>query len=180
MQKQQWTRNGRSSKQFQPGILNKMKSKKEVILEAQRDKKKVHFASLMDICHLKNSELEPKFQKYNGRVVLRGDIVKDDSGTYAVFTEKGSRQMTAAKVMDVIARLPDCDGQAADAVSAYTQVKHGERSQITQNSEVRMSTHLDTSAATQMAKIVVKRRSDDTCMGIRLQDSYGKDSSKDY
>ena len=25
--------------------------------------------------------------------------------------------------MDVIARLPDCDGQAADAVSAYTQVK---------------------------------------------------------
>ena len=31
--------------------------------------------------------------------------------------------MTAAKVMDVIARLPDCDGQAADAVSAYTQVK---------------------------------------------------------
>ena len=31
--------------------------------------------------------------------------------------------MTAAKVMDVIARLPDCDGQAADAVSVYTQEK---------------------------------------------------------
>ena len=31
--------------------------------------------------------------------------------------------MTAAKVMDLIARLPDYDGQAADAVSAYTQVK---------------------------------------------------------
>ena len=79
----------------------------------------------MDRCHLKNSELEPKFQKYKGRVVLRGDIVKDDSGAYAVFTEQGSSasQMTAAKVMDVIARLPDCDGQAADAVSAYTQVK---------------------------------------------------------
>ena len=29
------------------------------ILEAQRDKKKVHFAALMDICHLKNAELEP-------------------------------------------------------------------------------------------------------------------------
>ena len=38
--------------------------------------------------------------------------------------ERGVRtpQMTA-KVMDVIARLPDCDGQAVDAVSAYTQVK---------------------------------------------------------
>ena len=27
------------------------------------------------------------------------------------------------KVMDVFARLPDCDRQAADAVSMYTQVK---------------------------------------------------------
>ena len=31
--------------------------------------------------------------------------------------------MTAVKVMDVISRLLGCDGQAADAVSAYTQVK---------------------------------------------------------
>ena len=31
-----------------------------------------------------------KHQKYKGRVVLRGDIVKDDSGSYAVFTEHGS------------------------------------------------------------------------------------------
>ena len=51
--------------------------------------------------------------------MLRGDIVKDDSGAYAAFTEHGSSasQMTAAKVMNVIARLPDCDGQAADAVT---------------------------------------------------------------
>ena len=31
--------------------------------------------------------------------------------------------MTAAKIMDIISRLPGCDGQAADAVSAFTQVK---------------------------------------------------------
>ena len=31
--------------------------------------------------------------------------------------------MTAAKVMDIISRLPGCDGQAADAVSAETKVK---------------------------------------------------------
>ena len=31
--------------------------------------------------------------------------------------------MTAAKVMDIILRLPGCSGQAADAVSAKTQVK---------------------------------------------------------
>ena len=86
---------------------------------------KVHYASLMDICHLKNAELETKHQKYKGRVVLRGDIVKDVSGSYAVFTEQGSSasQVTAAKVMDIISRLPGCAGQAADAVSACTQVK---------------------------------------------------------
>ena len=51
--------------------------------------------------------------------------MKDDSGSYAVFTERGSSasQMTAAKIMDIISRLPGCDGQAADAVSGYTQVK---------------------------------------------------------
>ena len=52
--------------------------------------RKVHFASLMDLCHLKNSELEPQLQKYNGRVVLRGNTVKDDSGSRAVFTPQGS------------------------------------------------------------------------------------------
>ena len=105
--------------------LTKVRSKKEVIDEARTSSAKVHFTSLMDICHLKNAELEAKHQKYKGRVVLRGDIVKDDSGSYAVFTEQGSSasQMTAAKVMDIICRLPGCDGQAADAVSAYTKVK---------------------------------------------------------
>ena len=76
--------------------------------EARNEGKTELFASLMDICHLKNLELEPKFQKYKGRVVLRGDIVRDDSGSYAVFAEQ---------------RLPGCGGQAADAISANTQVK---------------------------------------------------------
>ena len=50
--------------------------------------------------------------------MLLGDIVKDDSGSYAVFTEQGSSasQMTAAQAMDDLARLPDCDGQSADAI----------------------------------------------------------------
>ena len=105
--------------------LTKVRKKKEVIAEARNEGRTVHFASLMDLYHLKNSELEQKFQKYKSRVVLRGDTVKDDSESYAVFIEQGSSasQMTAAKVMDIISRLPGCDGQAADAVSAYTQVK---------------------------------------------------------
>ena len=81
----------------------KVRSKKEVIDDARTKGAKVHFASLMDICHLKNAELEAKHPKYKGRVVLRGDTVKDDSGSSAVFTEQGSSasQMTAAKVMGI-------------------------------------------------------------------------------
>ena len=97
--------------------LTKVRSKKEVIDEAGTKGAKVHFASLMDICQSKNAELEARHQNFKGRVVLRGDIVKDDSGSCA------ASQMTAAKVMDIISRLLGCAGQAADAVSACTQVK---------------------------------------------------------
>ena len=51
--------------------VRKVQSKKEVIKEAQKNNDKVHFASLMDLCHRKNLELEPQFQKCKGRVVLR-------------------------------------------------------------------------------------------------------------
>ena len=51
-------------------------------------------------------------------MVLRGDIAKDDSDSYAVFSGQGSFSF-----QDVISRLPGCAGHAADAVSAYTQVK---------------------------------------------------------
>ena len=79
--------------------LTKVKSKKRVIDEARTSGATVHFASSMDICHLKNAELEAKHQKNKGRVALRDYIVKDDSGSYEVFTEQGSSasQMTAAK-----------------------------------------------------------------------------------
>ena len=108
----------------------------------------------MDICHLKNAELEAKHQKYKSRVVLRGDTVKDDSGSYAAFTKQGSSasQMTAAKVMDIISRLPGCAGQAADAVSASTQVKMEDGHKFVQNSKIGVSRHLDSSTTTQMAK----------------------------
>ena len=69
--------------------------------------------------------------------------MKDDSGSYAVFTEQGSSasQMTAAKVMDIISKLPRCAGQTADAVSAYSQVQNGRCSKIIENSQIGMSRH---------------------------------------
>ena len=60
--------------------------------------------------------------------------MKEDSGSYAVFTEQGSSasQMTAAKVMDIISRLP------------------------VENSQIGVSRHLDSSTTTQMADIMVQ------------------------
>ena len=138
--------------------LTKAKSKKDVIDEARASGATVHFASLMDICHLKKAELEAKHQKYKGRVVLRGGLVKDDSGSYAVFTqqESSASQMTAAKIMDFISRLPGCYGQAADAVSAYTQVKNGRCSQIIEHSQIGVSRQFDSSTTAQMSKIMVQ------------------------
>ena len=49
--------------------------------------------------------------------------MKDDSGSCAVFTEQGSSASQMTAVMDIISRLPGCAGQAAESVSAYTQVK---------------------------------------------------------
>ena len=79
--------------------------------------------------------------------------MKDDSGSHAVFTEQGSSasQMTAAKIMDIISRLPGCDGQAADAVSACTQVNMKDAPKLLKNSQIGMSRHLDSSTTTQMA-----------------------------
>ena len=45
----------------------KVRNKSDVIDEARRKGTKVHVASLMNICHLKNAELEAKHQKYKGR-----------------------------------------------------------------------------------------------------------------
>ena len=122
-----------------------------MIDEARTKGAKVHFASLMDICHLKNAELEAKHQKYKGRVVFRGDIVKDDSGSYAALTGQGSSvsQMTAAKVIDFIARLPGRTGSGCSIGLHPSQ--NGRCTDVTENSEVRMSRHMDSSATTQVA-----------------------------
>ena len=57
--------------------------------------------------------------------MLQGEVVKDDSGSYAVFTEQGSSasHMTPAKVLDVIARLLGWAGQPSDAVLAHIQLR---------------------------------------------------------
>ena len=79
--------------------------------------------------------------------------------------------MTAAKVMDIIFRLPRCAGQAADAVSAYTQVNVEDAPKLLKKIKIGMSRHLDSSTTTQMAKIMVQSFFvNKICMVILWQD----------
>ena len=85
----------------------------------------IHFGNLMALCFLKNAELAKKFQLYKGRVVFRGDGVKDQTGDLAVFSQQqaSASNMAAAKVLAVVARFKGCSAIDTDAQSAYTQAE---------------------------------------------------------
>ena len=111
--------------------LTKVRSKKEVIDEARTKGAKVHFASLMDTCHLKNAELEAKHQKYTGRVVLRDDSSKSHGYHLKIAWLRRS-------------------SSSRRSICLYPS-KNGRCSQINENSKIGVSRHLDPSTTTQMA-----------------------------
>ena len=62
MWRQQWKTIGKIGENTGMAADKSQKAKKEVIEEARNKRRRIHFASLMDLCHLKNSEMEPQFQ----------------------------------------------------------------------------------------------------------------------
>ena len=77
--------------------------------EAKDGKYKVHIGDAFEICVLKGSELadtpenwEKGLIKYKGRVVFRGNDVKDENADIAMFQELGSGPptMCAGKICD--------------------------------------------------------------------------------
>ena len=79
----------------------------------------------MEVCVEKNAEI-PAQAKYKGRVVFRGDNVKDEYFQKAMFQDMASCPATfeAAKLADMISCMPGCDGQQSDVDQAYTQTLH--------------------------------------------------------
>eukprot|EP00973_Karenia_brevis_P065854 9152040-Karenia_brevis.AAC.1 len=77
----------------------------------------------MSLCSLKGAELDVKKQNYKGRVVFRGDKVKDQHDYLAVFCEQGTSasHMAASKFLSALGRKPGMSAEDADAASAYTQ-----------------------------------------------------------
>ena len=122
-------------------------------------------------------------QNTKGRVVLRGDIVKDDSGSYVVFTEQGSSasQMTAAKIMNgCYYQITRLWGTSSGCSICLYPGQNGRCSEIIENSRIGKSRHLVSSTTTQMAQImgpVWKTQSfllNEICTVILWQDCYGK------
>ena len=156
--------------------LEKVKSEKKRILEAQRDKRKGHFATLMDICHLKNAELEPTLQKSKGRVVLRSRCSLYWTGLVCVPNDCRKSNGWYCK----ITRLRRTSSWCSIRVHSG---KTGGRSQIAQNSEIGMSRRVDTSSTTSMAKLIGWHciqwfLLNEMCTVTHLQASCGKDSLK--
>ena len=76
----------------------------------------------MDLGDLKHTKLAEHLQQLKGRVVLRGDNVKDGTGGYVLFTDQGASasHVTAAEVLDTISQLAGMSDEANGAVSACT------------------------------------------------------------
>ena len=151
------------------GGSNRFKTKLACILEADEFTRKRMGNSILHhhegpYCII-NGHMSPekcwiggKAPKNKGRVVPRGDIVKDDSGSYAVFTKQGSSAFSNDSIGNhgyhlQIARFRWTSSKSS--ISLYSS-KNGKYSQILENSQIGVSRHLESSTATKMAKIMVQ------------------------
>ena len=107
--------NERNSKRFQSGSWTKKRAKRSCCVKCTETKRKSTLPHWWTALISRKRSWNWTFRNIKVGVVFRA---------CAVFTAQAASvsQLTAAKV-DVIARRPHGDGQAANAVSAYTQVK---------------------------------------------------------
>ena len=87
-------------------------------------------------CVISKLSTRTKIQKHKGRVALRGDIVKDDSGAYAEFIEQGHDRSKRYWCHCKTARLWWTGSRRNICVHPGINAR---RSQTAQNSEIRVS-----------------------------------------
>ena len=83
---------------------------------------------MLELCHTKRWELDPRCHRCRGRAVLSGDRIRCAEGHYAVISEQGasSSHLAAANTLDAISRLPGCAGEDSDATGAHHQVSRAD------------------------------------------------------
>ena len=96
--------------------------KSELIKRARAENKRIHCGELMSICSIKHWE-SPTKRKHKGRIVFRGDCVKDEFNAAAVFQELSASPTTIHSANSAIAYgcIPGHSVSQADAVRAYVQ-----------------------------------------------------------
>ena len=90
----EWLKLEKGTKSGPAWDLTKPRSKEDVKRKAQKAGKKLHFGDLIDLCFEKNSQLSEDKRKYKGRVVFRGDQVKDEQGIYESFLTRARVHLT--------------------------------------------------------------------------------------
>ena len=120
--------------------------------------------------HLSSQEcgFGTKFQKYKVRIVLRGDTVKDDSGSYFLrrFCLLCSISLNRVRLQHNDGRTSiGCRSKATKMSKTSSQrsislhpSQNGGRFNIIETSSFRMSRYLDTPTTTQVSQILVKLR----------------------
>ena len=108
---------------------NSVREKRDVIRDAMRLKRKVHFARIFSICSEKGSELpagDPD-RKFKGRCVAQGNDAKDENSHAAIFQELFSSPATleASKSVDAYGCMKGNETQQCDAQQAYVQSELG-------------------------------------------------------
>ena len=95
----------------------------DLIADSKRKDVRIHLGQLMSICSEKFAELAEHLRVLKGRIVFRGDIVKDQEGAAAVFQDLTANPTSIAGINNNLAygMIPGHKTTTADAVKAYVQ-----------------------------------------------------------
>ena len=151
-QKQQWIRNGKNWRKFRRGTWQKSEVRKMWSMKQGRRAKKFTSHHLWTYVIWKMLSWRQSTKNTKGRVVLRRDIVKDDSGSYALFcwTRIISITNDRSKSHGYHLKIACLRGTSSRHSISFFPSENGRCSQTIENSQFGMSRHLDSSTTTQM------------------------------
>ena len=103
--------------------FNTVVERHDLISKSKKSGIKIHLGQLMSICSEKFAEMAEHLRVLKGRIVFRGDIVKDQDGAAAIFQDMAANPTSVAGINNNIAYglLPGHKTSTADAVKAYVQ-----------------------------------------------------------
>lgn len=97
--------------------------RKLVIEWAAKEGVSVHLGSTMELCYVKNSELQLDDPNYKRRMAFRAGQNKDESRYHTLFGDHGisASHRTVAKALDAIGRMLGCKRTDSDVTLEYHQ-----------------------------------------------------------